>query len=264
MKPSHSCVLSNLDNPLLNGLALGLSCTEDGQVGLQVDMFPCCSALGMAWDDDQGGVRSCTLQARLKRVQKLYYHYRQAWPQAIRHPHQLPTPFTSLILQEVASVLKRDKPQAQINFISQKNQPSLVWSKALATLWRFGVEARVLNLMKSDPRELVAFTSDHHGPIALFVEQIDKLWDPLHAETLEHLVQRAYNADAFLWLEFVGEQQSEPDDNGDLSVKAEFSRRIARKRKSQHPLDNLSRDCMSRLQSMCGQILKHPSGAAHD
>ena len=29
---SASCVLSNLSNPLLNGLSLGLACSEDGQV----------------------------------------------------------------------------------------------------------------------------------------------------------------------------------------------------------------------------------------
>ncbi len=264
MKPLGACVLSNLDNPMLNGLTLGLSCADDGQVQLQTDMFPCCQALGMSWDDYLCGIRTCTLQARLHRVQKLFFYFRKTWPNAVRGPHQIPAAFSSSILQEVGAVLKRDKPQAQVGFGGQKNQASLVWSKALATLWRFGVEARVLNLLKSDPKDMVAFTSDHSGPLALFVEQIDKLWDPQNAEALEHLIQRAYNADAFLWLDFVQELPSDVDTQDDVSLKAEFTRRISKKRKSVHPLDHLSRDSLSRLQSMCGQFLKPSSGASHD
>lgn len=260
---AYSCVLGNLGNPLLNGLGLGLACAEDGQLRLQTDMFPCCSAEGRAWDSHRVGIRTCTLQARLLRVQRLYAHFKKTWPQAQRNPHQVPAPFSSLILQEVAAVLKRDKAGTQIAFTGVKNTPSLAWSKALASLWRFGVEARVLNLMKLDPKELTYFTRDHEGPIALFVEQIDKLWDPMHAEALEHLVQRAYNADCFLWLEFMQEQQSEPESSSeDGSVRSEISRRIQRKRKTQHPYDLLSRDCISRLQSMSGQLLKSPSGAS--
>lgn len=264
MKPLSACVLRNLDNPMLNGLTLGLTCQEEGQVSLQLDMFPCCAGEGMAWDDRFEGVRTCSVKARLHRVQKLFYHYHRIWPQAARGPHQIPASFASALLQELGAVLKRDKAQAQVAFTGHKNQPSLLWSKALAMLWRFGVEARVINLMKSDPKEVVAFTKDHDGPLALFVEQIDKLWDPLHAETLEHLVQRCYNADAFLWLEFPQEQAPETENAGDLSLKAEFSRRIARKKKSQHPFEMLSRDCISRLQSMSGQLLQPPSGDSYD
>lgn len=258
----HSCVLSNLGNPLLNGLGLGLSASEDGQVRLQTDMFPCCAGDGRAWDPARSGIRNCSLQSRLTRVQRLYAQYKKVWPHATRVPHQVPAPFSSLILQEVAAVLKRDKASTQIAFTGQKNMPSLAWSKALSALWRFGVEARVLNLLKMDNKDLAHFTRDHEGPLALFVEQIDKLWDPMHAEALEHLVQRAYNADAFLWLEFMQEQAAEPESLDDGSVRSEISRRINRKRKSQHPFELLSRDCMSRLQSMSGQSLQSPSGAS--
>jgi hypothetical protein len=259
---ADSCVLKNLGNPLLNGVSLGLVSAEDGQVKLQTDMFPCCSAEGRAWDDLRLGIRSCSLHSRLLRVQRLYGHYKKIWPQAQRSPHQIPAPFSSIILQEVATVLKRDQAGTQISFTVQKNSPSLAWSKALAALWRFGVEARVLNLSKVDPKELAHFTRDHDGPLALFVEQIDKLWDPMHAEALEHLVQRAYNADAFLWLEFMQEQEAEPKNRDDGSVRSEINRRIQRKRKSQHPYELISRDCISRLQSMSGQLLKTPSGAS--
>ena len=264
MKSLSACVLSNLDNPLLNGLTLGLSCQEEGQISLQTDMFPCCLAQGMAWDDHLGGIRTCSLQSRLHRVQKLFFMFHKTWPKAKRGPHQISAAVSSTILQEVAAVLKRDSPPVQIVFSGQKNSSSLVWSKALAALWRFGVEARVLNLLKSDAKDMVAFTKDHHGPLALFVEHIDKLWDPQHAEALEHLVQRAYNADAFLWLEFVQEHQAEAENSGDVTLKAEFARRISRKRKSKHPWAMLSRDCMSRLQSMSGQVLNPPSGDVYD
>jgi hypothetical protein len=48
----------------------------------------------------------------------------------------------------------------------------------------------------------------------------------------------------------------------DGSVRSEITRRINRKRKSQHPFEMLSRDCISRLQSMSGQRLHSPSGVS--
>ncbi|MCX6130710.1 MAG: hypothetical protein NTX25_16825 [Proteobacteria bacterium] len=267
MNSYSSCVLRNLDNPLLNGLTLGLSFADDGQVSLQKDMFPCCSAEGLAWDKAGCGIRSCTVRGRLYQVQKLFYHYRKAWPHCPRLPNQVPATYARTILQEVGAVLKHDKAKAQISFTSQKIQPSMLWSKALASLWRFGVETRVINLQKIEKHELVRFTSDHHGPLALFVEQVDKLWDPLHGEAFEHLVHRAYNAEAFLWLEFLHEPyQAHESQNAeqDHSLKASFSRRISQKKASRHPFELLSRDCLSRLQSLSGQKLSPPSGDSHD
>ena len=265
MNAQSNCVLRSLDNPLLNGLTLGLAFTEDGQVSLQSEMFPCCSTQGLAWDATVNGIRSCSVRARLYQVQKLFYHYRKAWPNCPRMPNQVSAQLSTHILLEVGAVLKRDKPQAQIAFTTQKQQPSLLWSKALSALWRYGIETRVINLQKTEKNELVKFASDHRGPLALFIEHIDKLWDPLHAEAFEHLVHRAYNADAFLWLEFLHEAspaKQPPGSIPDHSLKATFSRRLSQKKQSRHPFEFLSRDCISRLQSLSGQSFRSQPGAA--
>jgi hypothetical protein len=247
-------VLKNLDNPLLNGITLGLTIEED-QVTLQPGMFPCCAAQGMVWDERNCAYRSCDLRSRLHRVQKLMYQFRRIWPQSQRGPHLTTAPYAVQTLQELASVFRHDLPPGRLQYSSQRQMPSTLWTRALGSMWRFGVEARIINLQRLNPSELAAFTSEASGPLALFVEQVDKLWDPLLTEYLEHVIQRAYNAEAFLWVDCVLDAPREDGAGSDLSVKAAFSRKIAHLR-NQHPLSFLSRDSLSRLESLCGGPLK--------
>ena len=248
---SSRCVMLNLDNPLLNGIALGLTQQDDGQLGVQASMFPCCAAEGMAWDEVGRGYYNCQVRSRLRRVQQLMQLFRKYWPNATRSPHQVPPAWGGQVLQELASMLRRDIAPAAVIYSQQRQQPSVLWSKALAAAWRFGIEARVLHLHEANLSELAAFTRDAEGPLALFIEQADKLWDPLYAERLEYIVQRAYNGEAMLWIDFVMGSTPTADPQDDSSLKATLSRRLTKLR-SQHPLEYLSQDCLSRLQHLCG------------
>lgn len=257
--------MGTLDNPLLNGLGLGLSFQDDGQVLPQSGLYPCCQASGGAWDEALSAHRSCQLKGRLLRVQRLMAQFKRSWPDAQRGPQQVAPQVGAQILQELAAVFRHDQAPATLAINQARQQPSLIWSKALASAWRFGVETRVFNLQDRDPKSLAAFTAETRGPSAWFLEQVDKLWDPALAETFEFIVQRAYNAEAFLWIDLHVEtgarQLSEgPQDN---SVKATLSRRIAKLRQ-QHPLDCISRDCLSRLQSLVGGALKSSEGDAQN
>lgn len=261
--------MSSLDNPLLNGLALGLSFQDDGQVLPQSGLYPCCQGSGGAWDEALAGYKTCTLKTRLRRVQQLFAQFRRVWPDAARGPQQLSPQIGAQILQELAAVLRRDQAPATLSVVNarqpQSQSPSLLWSKALASIWRFGVETRIFHLQDRDARSLSQFTAETRGPSAWFLEGVDKLWDPALAETFEYIVQRAYNAEAFIWIDLHVESGSRqlldsPEDN---SLRANLSRRIAKLRQK-HPLDCISRDCLSRLQSLAGGPLRMNEGDAQN
>ena len=251
------CVLHNLDNPLLSGLSLGLAFTKDQTLSLSPQMFPCCKGNGFAWDDKAHGYHACNLKARLFRLQEVLNRYNRTFPNTSRWPYQVTPAWSHQILQELAGVFRHDRPPASISYTSQRNQPSLLWSKAFAAVWRFGMDVRIARLHDFNPVELTALTAGSDKPFAIFIDQVDKLWDPAIVDALEFIVQQTYNSQAVLWVEFVHEQSMGAEEGTDGTVRGSIARKL-QKRKDKHPLDLLSRDCLSRLQGLSG--IKHQSG----
>ncbi|MBC7531109.1 MAG: hypothetical protein H7318_05975 [Oligoflexus sp.] len=251
------CVLHNLDNPLLSGLSLGLAFTKEQTLSLSPQMFPCCKGNGFAWDDNARGYHACNLKARLFRVQDLLNCYQRAFPNTSRFPYQVTPAWSHQILQELAGVFRHDRLPASVSYTSQRNQASLLWSKAFAAVWRFGMDVRIARLTDFNPIKLTQLTAASDKPFAIFIDQVDKLWDPAIVEAVEFVVQQTYNSQAFLWIEFVHEQGMAGEEVADGSVRSSLTNRI-KKLKDKHPLDLLSRDCLSRLQGLSG--IKHQSG----
>jgi hypothetical protein len=253
-----SCILRSLDNPMLSGLALGLTSSKDGALSISPQFFPCCAGVGLSWDEVREGCRVCPLKSRLDRLQRLMKDYIRHFPQSSRYPFQLTPAWSNQILQELAGTFKGDRLPANVSYSSnQKAQPSLLWSKAFAAIWRFGIDVRFARITDFDPSELSALTRASDKPFAIFLDQVDKLWDPGILEAVEYVVQQTYNYRGFLWLDFVHQpalaQQSE---EATSNVRLAVARRLA-KIKDRHPLDLLSRDCLSRLQNISG--IHHPS-----
>jgi hypothetical protein len=261
MSQAPTCALASLDNPLLNGLGLGLQGFDTMEVSLQPQLFRCCEGRGFAWHSAADAYTHCPLKLRLRRVQELLDLYRRRWPQQTRSFMQVSAPWAASVLQELASTLKHDLPPARVTYTQQRQGPSDLWPRAVALNWRFGIEARVYTLGQLDNASLASFTAESEGPLALLVEQVDRLWDPMYAEALEFIIQRAYNAGAWLWLEVVHQPEPKPEAQPDHSLRASFSRRIAQL-KSQHPLDSLSPDGRSRLISLVGSPWSLPKGGS--
>ncbi|MBC7661217.1 MAG: hypothetical protein H7249_16085 [Chitinophagaceae bacterium] len=253
-----SCVLHNLDNPLLAGVSLGLAFTKEQTLSLSPQMFPCCKGNGFAWDSRSYGYHACNLKARLFRLQDILNRYTRTFPSTTRFPYQVTPAWSHQVLQELAAVFRHDRPPASISYTTQRNQPSMLWTKAFAAVWRFGMDVRIARLTDFNPVELATLTAGTDKPFAIFIDQVDKLWDPGIVEAVEYVVQQAYNAQAFLWIEFVHDQSTGPDES-DGTVRGNIARKL-QKLKDKHPLDLLSRDCLSRLQGLSG--IKHHSGNA--
>lgn len=255
------CILRSLDNPLLSGLSLGLSATKEGQVSINPQFFPCCGGEAQAFDVRKNGFQMCALKGRLSRLHELMAFYTKCFPDTARMPFQATPAWTNQILQELAGTFKRDLMPAAISYTAQKTQPSLLWSKAFAAIWRFGMDVRFCRITDFDALELSRATKASDKPSAIFLDQIDKLWDPQIVEAVEYVIQQAYNAHSFIWLEFVHEPAITTGAHETLDVRQTLTRRLS-KLKDKHPLDHLSRDALSRLESMSG--IHHKSGnSAH-
>ncbi len=250
---AKACILRNLDNPMLSGLSIGLRFSQNNALELNPAMFPCCAAQGAAWDQKLNALHSCQLKSRLARLADLMARFRKTYPKAVKNPTQISPEASHNILIELAGVFKHDKHPATLSYSNQRFQPSILWSKAFAAVWRYGMDVRIARLKAFDPVQVSYLTAPSDRPYALFIDQVEDLWDPIMAETVEHIVQQAYNAQAFLWIEFFNEDTRTDRSPSVTNLKEAYSKRI-KKLKDQHPLDQLSRDCISRLQSMSGVI----------
>ena len=252
-----SCILRSLDNPLLSGLSLGLSSTKEGTLSVSPQFFPCCAGSGQAWDNRLNGYRICALKGRMTRLHDLMTFYSKCYPDTARMPFQVTPAWCNQILQELAGTFKRDRLPATVSYTSQKGQPSILWSKAFGAIWRFGMDVRFCRLTDFDPSELSQLTKMSTKPFAIFLDQVDKLWDPQVLEALEYVVQQTYNSQAFLWMEFVHEPMVGGDSDA-MNVRQSIARKVS-KLKDKHPLDYLGRDSLSRLQCLAG--INHKSGS---
>ena len=244
----NACILKTLANPMLNGILLGLEWTE---YELKVDesMLPCCAGRGYMEDHERNSQTRCDLQKRMKASEALIVQYLRTWSHCREQlPHKLGAAHSSKVLRQVADALKGYRPQGTVTN-GKPGRPSELWAMALTSVWRFGIEAHVVNLSKFNPKDLLPAKEKESNTLAIFVEQVDKLWDDKQAGALEALVNYAYRSNTFLWIEFCKEGNEKVQED-DLSLKANFSRRIS-KLKNRSPYEFLDADCVSRLKSLC-------------
>lgn len=246
------CTLHSLDNPLLNGISLGLKLPKEGKVALDASFFPCCAGSGQAFDPRKNSIHFCELKKRLSRLQTLLEFYEECYPVSTRSPFQLSPADSNKVLLNLASVFKHDTLPASVTIVERKGPPSHLWTKAFAAIWRFGVDVRFSRINGFDLRELERVTRTSDEPIAIFIDQIENLNDPYHRESLDYIIQRAYNAQAFLWLEFFDDKSQKMSSDDIPDLKQFFRQKTSSIREKTHPLDELGADAISRLKSMSG------------
>jgi hypothetical protein len=134
--------------------------------------------------------------------------------------------------------------------------PISLWQVALMAAWRFGLKGHVIDLVKTDANRLLP-PHGRESPKILFIENVDRLWDPVAAERFELVVQYAYNAMVPLFISVSSQSQSigdsPPRASGPSSLKGAFSVRIARA-KSNLATSALSPDCIPKLRSTTSGI----------
>ncbi len=241
----RQCILKSLENSILNGILFGLE-WHDGKVVPQPHLFPCCGGLGNRQDPKQNMVIGCGLRKRLRRTQGIIDQLQKSWgPQASQCVLTSGTKNAG-ILRHVSDTIKGYRPQGSV--ISGKlAQPSHLWSMAMACTWRFGIYSHIITLGRAKAGDL--FPKQTKEPVAIFVEQVDKLWDPRYAEILEAIVTYSYHSNSFLWVEFCSHEKL-PLSAANPSVKEKLTHRVSHL-KSKSPYEFLDRDCISRLKSLC-------------
>ena len=247
---SPSCVLSGLENPDLDGIMLGLR-LQDGRIEVDPAMFPCCAGLGRMSRGD--GIQICALQARLAATRELVQRYRKVWPDARQGPWQ-PAGWKeppAALLRQTGEVLRGLRPAAMI-WPGKRQRPGRIWPLALALTWRFGLRVHVVSPGHGGPllppaRDL----RDQTQPLAILLEQVDRLWDNRQAADFEALVSFAYGTVSFFWCEFLVSGQAGVSAGEDMTpAMAAIQRRISGLRQAS-PLTFLAPDCLSRLDDLC-------------
>jgi hypothetical protein len=247
---SKRCVLEMLENPTLNEILLGLE-VIDGDFQYRKDIFPCCEGEGRWYDEEQNTIHHCDLPKRFKRTKNLMIQYYRTWgskyPQL---PHVVSSRNSSAILNSLGNTLKGAAPQGTVvdGFL---NQPSLFWPMALACTWRFGLDVHIVNMSNMKQQDLLPNIEklQKDKPVAIFIEQVSKLWNSGVANNFETLVGFAYKTNSYLWVEFAqGRKDKSLADS--VTVKKAFFRRI-QNIKEKSPYELLDESCISKLKSMC-------------
>lgn len=242
------CILKSLANPMLNGILLGLE-WQDYQLVPQSSLLPCCEGRGYTEDPLKTSQIRCQLQRRIKLTEKILLQYVTTWSHCQDQlPHKLHPSHSAKILRQTSDTLKGYRPQGGV-CNGRKGKPSDLWAMALACTWRFGIHSHMVHLDRVDARNLLPPPEKQQDALAIFIEQVDKVWDDRQASALEVLVNYAYNSNAFIWIEFCKDEGHKVDDD-DLTLKANFSRRLS-KLKQRAPHEFLAQDCVSQLKSLC-------------
>lgn len=255
---SKKCVLRSLANPNLNGLMIGLKWIQSSRrFVLDERYFPCCEASGaqnigkdMQPLAQHGIVKRCQLSKRLDMVNAISEIFYQYWPKEETFPHISNSNKGSQILADVANAAKGYQAQAKI-LHGQLSQPSDIWLTALTCAWRFGLYVHVVNAQAVSSMTLPS-NRMIDSPYAIFIEQIDKMWDSLRAQSVGSLIHFAYNSNALVWLELCPQKDSHQKESTTVSdlIKGRISRL-----KSRSPLTFLDEDCQSRIANMQTQPL---------
>lgn len=256
VKNKPSCIIKAIENPSLNGILIGLHLSWQ-KVEVDKGFFPCCSGQGSreltnpaTADSHLPLLGHCQLIQRRKRVERLLERYQKIWPQATKLPHNLSQARSAALLRKLSDVIKGYQSQCHISYTS-RSEPSLLWSLAFACTWRFGIQSHVINFSQ-DPVDLIPPADTQQQTHALFVEKIDRLWDPRRAEALEALITYAYNANAYIWLEL---SQPAPGTSPRPNVRSYSGARAAfetlAQMREKPPLDFLDDDARSKLASLC-------------
>ena len=263
----QNCVLRSLENPVLNGFLLGLQAERDYLV-VDPEFYPCCSADGSIFHEKTNMVQKCSLKLRLERsntvILEFYKRHQQGdWNKLLFSANK-----TSRILRHVSDTLKGYGPQAKV--IETSGEPSFeLWHMALLCTWRFGIQAHVVTISEKNSSVRLPDAAATTGPLALFVEKLDKPWDPRQIEQLQACVAAAYNHNAFLWIEAFNctmHQTAKPTASGPARVEEAFIKmnRIISKERSKSIIDYLDEDCISRLDSMQTSPLNTQQGQFND
>lgn len=195
--PATKCLEKALENPRINDVLLGLDRTNQ-ELPVNPKFFPCCAGKAEMWLD--GTIYRCGIFQRQIFLQRLTQQYYKAYNRDFRDAPGIKDPKAhDTALRELAAMLKGDAPQG-LKLDCPKTQPSLLWLRAAAAVWRFGLQPVVATFdLQCDVRVLAALRQRpaQMTPIIL-IERVHKLWDAKFAFSFEAILSLAYKTNSLL------------------------------------------------------------------
>ena len=243
----HRCVTLSLGDPRLGGILTGLE-IKDGVVIPNPKMFPCCQGGGSYFDAATQSVVACRLKTRIRRVQELLDQYNLLWGgKKSASPFKLTARASLDILGSVHAMITAPTPRASV-LAGEGQKAGLLWAHALTLAYRYDFDVKILRFKRDASGALLVGAP----PQAVFIEHVDKLWDPDLALELDALITYVYEAALPCWIEFISPQplavtHFNPEEQ--TTVRAQFSHRIEQL-KQRSPLTYISPSALSKLKEM--------------
>ena len=249
--PAKKCLEKALENPRLNDVLLGLDRTKP-ELPVNPKFFPCCSGSAEIWND--GTIFRCGIFQRQIFLQRLMQVYYRMYNRDMRDAPGMKDPKANdAALRELAAMLKSDAPQG-LKIDCPKNEPSLIWLRAAAAVWRFGLQPVVASFdlqcdvrVRSELKKLPPNAS----PL-IFIERVHKLWDAKFAYSFEAILSLAYKTNSLLLFSL-----EEEGDTPQPAIPQNFSKKLGQLRSK--PYDAwLEPESRARLQDILSQPRTEP------
>ena len=249
MVQEYRCSLSGLENPMLNDIILGLK-FDKGFLEAKENIFRCCEGTGFNRTHANNNVTRCGIQSRIERVNTLLLQFFKTWGADQKPPFKVTPDTDKKALTLVSDMLRSLRPQASI-VSGRPNKPGDIWPMAIASLWRFDLDAHVINLKKDALTSRWPFQDSTLGKTqVIFIEQADGLSNITNLTYMEAIINYVYQSNCFLWIEDLNptaQDKGKPKAGDDFMAAIEH--RISRKKNK--PLRTaIDRHCLSKLSTL--------------
>ncbi len=249
---TESCLLDFLSSHRLGGILPGFPLRDD-QPDLSQLQCRKCDGQGWYFHENSASVVHCQIKSRVKRVSELAESFQKTWGRPLKLSEMTNRPLPIFFVRWMEAFLAgKEKKGRAVASEDAGKQPSHFWDLALASIWRFGVNAYVLKMPQPDITSILEVKDlASHQASLVFVEGIGKLWMADAAFDFETIVSCCEKAGYPLWLELAGKAIDSHAKKGGASARRNpFSRKIEHLKKGPQ-LDWLPTDCRSRLGGLC-------------
>lgn len=244
-----TCALDSLKSSKTEEILPFLELSEESYK-LDKKKFSCCQGEGFYLSEkDKISLVNCSLKKRLSKVKSLINCYKSTWEKPIDFPSFSSKDFRAywnwFILYKHGHVFK--------GYHLNDDTPGKTWSLALMGVWRLDLDCFVYNLKQHSISHFFSYLSTfdlkERSPI-IFLEVEDGLQSLQKREEITYFISWCEKHLSPLWIINSTKKQNKSEPLVSNTMLKKFSRRID-KTKQKHFIQNLEKDSLSKLSTLC-------------
>lgn len=207
----NRCFLNQLVNTQIKGVIPGIE-LKNGKLCINHNFFKCCQGTSQIFDDKTNTTYICDLNWRFMEVERLFKLYHLIWRDKFRLiPEELNQDYDDQRLKVINNFFVNFNGSQQKAMIFKTNlcmSPSKMWPLALSSVWKHGFKSIFICFGKHKFYEQISVQLQtpsimSQRKVAIFVGNIDKLYDSKLSLELDNIISYAYESNFYLFLEFI-------------------------------------------------------------